>query len=201
MAIIQGEDEATTMVLANRMPGPRQGHWTYEAYAALPEDGLRYEIMEGVLSMTPAPEPEHQRINKKIAFCLYGQIDAKGLGEIFYAPIDVTLSDNNVFQPDVLVILREHLDRVQEKRIVGAPDLVVEILSPSSLVTDRVIKRRAYEAAGVTEYWLVDPKQQAIEVFVLEQGVYTSLGLFAGKQHLVSRLVPDLAVAVAQFFG
>lgn len=201
MAILQCEDEVTTMVLANRVPGPRQGCWTYEAYAALPEDGLRYEIMQGVLSMTPAPEPEHQRVSKKIAFCFYGQIDAKGLGEIFYAPIDVTLSDKDVFQPDVLVILHEHRDRIQEKRIVGAPDLIVEILSPSSLVTDRVIKRRAYEEAGVAEYWLVDPKQQAIEVFVLEEGVYVSLGLFTGKQHLVSRIMPEIAVPVAQFFG
>lgn len=150
--------------------------------------------------MTPAPETEHQRISKKIAFCFYGQIDAKGLGEIFYAPIDVALSDKDVFQPDVLIILHEHRDRIQEKRIVGAPDLVVEILSSSSLVTDRVIKRRAYEEAGVAEYWLVDPKQQAIEVFVLEEDVYVSLGLFTGEQPLVSRIVSEISVPVAHFF-
>jgi Uma2 family endonuclease len=200
MAIVQREDEVTTIVLANRVPGPRQGCWTYEAYAALPEDGMRYEIMQGVLSMTPAPEPEHQRISKKIAFCLYTHIDAQGLGEIFYAPIDVTLGAD-LFQPDVLVILHEHLDRIQAKRIVGAPDLIVEILSPGSLVTDRVIKRSAYERAGVAEYWLVDPKQKAIEVFVLENDIYVSVGLFTGEQRLVSRIVPEIAVPVAQFFG
>ncbi|MGH2509831.1 MAG: Uma2 family endonuclease, partial [Ktedonobacteraceae bacterium] len=121
--------------------------------------------------------------------------------ELFYAPIDVTVSEKDLFQPDVLVILREHLERIREKRIVGAPDLIVEILSPGSLVIDRVIKRSAYERAGVAEYWLVDPKQKAIEVFVLEDGVYVSLGLFTGEQRISSRIVPEIPMPVAHFFG
>lgn len=200
MAIIQRTDEITTIVPANWVPGPRQGDWTYEAYAALPDDGLRYEVVQGVLVMTPAPEPEHQRINKKIAFCLYQEIDAKGKGEVFYAPIDVELSKQNVFQPDVLVILSEHLARIHKKRIVGAPDLAVEIVSPSSILNDRSIKRMAYEQFGIPEYWLVDPEEKSIEVFVLENGAYVSLGLFVGEQRVISRIVPELTVSVSHFF-
>ena len=150
MAVMHREDEST-LVLANWVPGPRQGHWTYEAYAALPDDGLRYEIMQGVLVMTPAPEPGHQGISMEISFCLYEQIISKNRGKVFAAPIDVVLSKKEVVQPDVLVILNEHLDRVQKKRIVGAPDLVVEIISPSSVATDSIIKRQTYERAGVPE--------------------------------------------------
>ncbi len=199
MAIMHREDEPTTLVLADWVPGPRQGHWTYEAYAELPEDGLRYEILQGVLVTTPAPEPEHQRISKKIAVRFFEQIDARGRGEMFYAPIDMELSEKNVVQPDVLIILDEHLDRVQEKRIVGAPDLVVEIISPSSVATDSIIKRQAYERACVPEYWLVNPQQQTVEVFALENGVYTSQGVFEGERTVSSRIVPDISVPVARF--
>ena len=183
------------------MPGPRQGHWTYEAYAALPDDGLRYEIMQGVLVMTPAPEPGHQGISMALSAYLYGRIDGKKRGRTFASPIDVELSRHNVFQPDVLIILNEHLDRVQKKRIVGAPDLVVEIISPSSVVADCIVKRDVYERAGVPEYGLVDPNQETVEVFALENDAYISQGVFEGEQTISSRIVPDLTVHVARFFA
>ena len=117
------------------------------------------------------------------------------------APIDVVLSKKEVVQPDVLVILNEHLDRVQKKRIVGAPDLVVEIISPSNVATDSIIKRQTYERAGVPEYWLVDPNQETVEVFALENDAYISQGVFKGEQTISSRIVPDLTVHVARFFA
>src|SRR5579883_1753361 len=151
MAIIQHPQEIATVVPADWVPGPRQGFWTYAAYAALPDDGLKYEIVQGVLIMTPAPEPGHQKVSMAIAYCLYTLINTQNRGEVFTAPIDVSLSEQDLFQPDVLVILNEHLDRVHEKRIVGAPDLVVEIISPSSRLNDRVVKRQAYQQAGIPE--------------------------------------------------
>lgn len=201
MAIMRREDESTTPVLANGMPVPRRGDWTYETYAALPDDGLRYEIVQGVLAMAPAPEPGHQGISMALSAYLYGRIDGKKRGRTFASPIDVELSRHNVFQPDVLVILNEHLDRVQKKRIVGAPDLVVEIISPSSVVADCIVKRDAYKRAGVPEYWLVDPQQKTIEVFVLEHGSYTSWGVFAEEQRMRSRLLPKIMLPVAHFMS
>src|SRR5260370_5249011 len=121
MAIIHRANEAATVVPADWVPGPRQGSWTYEAYAALPDDGMRYEIVQGVLVMTPAPEPEHQGISMALSAYLYGRVDGKKRGRVFTAPIDVVLTKKDVFQPDMLVILNEHLDRIQQKRIVGAP--------------------------------------------------------------------------------
>lgn len=100
----------------------------------------------------------------------------------------------------MLVILNEHLDRIQEKRIVGTPDLVAEIISPGSLLNDRVTKKLAYEQADIPEYWLVDPESKTIEVFVLENGAYISLGIFIGEQRLQSRVVPEMTVPAARFF-
>jgi Uma2 family endonuclease len=200
MAIVQRPKEITTTVPADWVPGPPQGSWTYDAYAALPDDGKRYEIAQGVLIMTPAPEPGDQRISREISFCLYEHIMTRKLGEVLYAPVDVVLSEEDTFQPDVLVILNEHLERIQEKLVAGAPDLVVEIISPGSLLNDRVTKKLAYERAGIPEYWLVDPEKKTVEVFVLENGAYTSLGLFKGEQQLQSRIVPEMSVPVAHFF-
>ena len=150
--------------------------------------------------MTPAPETGHQKISREISFCLYEHIMTRKLGEVLYAPIDVVLTEENAFQPDVLVLLNEHLEQIQEKRIVGAPDLVVEIISPGSLLNDRVTKKLVYERAGIPEYWLVNPESKTIEVFVLENSVYISLGAFQGEQQLQSRIVPEMTASAARFF-
>jgi Uma2 family endonuclease len=201
MTIIQHPDEITTVVPADWVPGPPQGSWTYEAYAALPDDGKRYEIATGHLITKPMPEIIHQRVSMKVLVCLYQQIDVQNRGEVLAGPIDVSLAEKDLFQPDLLVILNEHLDRVHEKRIIGAPDLVVEVTSPLTWLHDRVNKYNAYAAAGVPEYWFVDPAKKTIEVFVLKDSEYTSLGILHGEQILSSQLLPDLAVSVASFFG
>lgn len=204
MAITVNTDQANqdlTMVTpADWVPGPRQGSWTYEAYASLPEDGRQYEIVQGVLMMTPAPEPAHQGIAGEIYRYLCSQILDTQRGLVLTAPVDVVFSEDMSTQPDVLILLKEHLDRLQEKRILGAPDLVVEIASPSTAAYDRLVKHDIYEQAGVPEYWLVKPKAQTIEVFALETGKYRSLGVFKGEKCLVSHIVPDINVPVRRFF-
>ena len=196
----QASKDPTVVTPADWVPGPRQGFWTYEAYAALPEDGRRYEIVQGVLMMTPAPEPVHQGIMGEIYDFLRSQIFNTKRGLVLTAPIDVVFSEGMNTQPDVLVLLKEHLDRLQEKRILGVPDLVVEIISPSSATYDRLVKHTIYEQAGVPEYWLVKPRSQSIEVFALETGKYRSLGIFKGEKCLISRIVPDITVPTSQFF-
>ncbi len=199
--MITPKEELSFVTPADWVPGPPQGSWTYEDYAALPDDGHRYEIVNGVLVMAPAPSPEHQSIAVRIAYYMFPHIDLAGIGKLFPAPIDVDLGPKNAYQPDLVVVLNAHLDRVAAKRIIGAPDLVVEVPSPSTAAYDRLTKYEEYARAGIAEYWIVKPTTYTVEVLVLENGKYRSLGMFSGQQTLPSRVVPGLPVRVEQFFA
>lgn len=196
-----GFKEIDSVTMADWVSGPPQGDWTYDAYTARTDDGECYEIVQGVLVMSPSPEDIYQEVVGEIFAYLREQIKLTHSGRVFMAPLDVVLSPQNVFQPDVLVVLNEHLDRVQRTHVAGAPDLVVEVISPKSKLYDRVNKHMAYEQAGIPEYWLVYPYQQCIELFVLEQGKYRSLGTFRDQQTLPSRIVPQMTLPVARFFA
>jgi Uma2 family endonuclease len=150
--------------------------------------------------MAPAPSPEHQSITVRIAYYLFPHIDLAGIGKLLTAPLDVELEPKNVYQPDLVVVLNAHLARVAAKKIVGAPDLVVEVASPSTAAYDRLTKYEEYARAGITEYWIVKPIAHTVEVLVLENGKYRSLGIFSGQQTLPSRVLPELPVRVEQFF-
>ena len=198
--MITPKEELSFVTPADWVPGPPQGSWTYDDYAVLPDDGQHYAIVKGVLLMTPAPTPEHQDIVGEIYACLRTRVKLASLGRVFMGPLDVVLGPKNVFQPDVLVVLNAHLDRIQAKKMVGAPDLVVEVVSPGSGVMDRIAKYAVYAHAGIPEYWFVKPDSQTVEVFALEDGEYRSLGIFGGQQTLPSPVVPGLSVRVEQFF-
>ncbi len=201
MEVMHNElDELTTVTPADWISGPEQGDWTYEAYAALTDDGKCYEIMQGVLVMSPAPDLPHQDVVGEIFAYLRERVKLKRLGLVFPSPVDVVLSPHNVFQPDVVVLLKEHLAQATGKHIVGAPDLVVEIISPASKLYDRVNKHMIYEQACIPEYWLVNVKKRTVELFSLQNSKYHSLGVFKGEQTLPSRIVPQLTVTVARFF-
>ena len=186
---------------ADHMPGPRQGHWTYEDYAALPDDGHRYEIVDGVLYMAPSPNRRHQNTAFEIASYLRTHVKLTGLGQVYIAPFDVELNPRTVVQPDVIVVLNHNLDRITESRIVGAPDLVVEVSSPGTVGYDREKKQRNYARAGVPEYWIADPWSRTVEVLSLVADGYRSLGVFEGKAILPLEVVPDFLVHVEQFFA
>jgi Uma2 family endonuclease len=185
---------------ADWIPGPRQGSWTYDDYAELPDDGQRYEIVNGVLLMAPAPSPDHQSITLRLSHYLFVHVELAGLGRVFAAPIDVELGPKNVFQPDITVLLNMHLDKVAAKKIIGVPDLVIEVASRGTATYDRVSKYDIYARAGIAEYWIVKPTNRTIEVLILENGEYYSPGIFRGEQLLPSRIVPGLPVRVEQFF-
>ena len=193
-------DGLSVVTPADWVPGPRQGSWTYDEYAALPDDGKRYEIVNGVLLMTPAPSPDHQSIAARLTYYLFMHVELAGLGRVFPTPIDVELGPKNVFQPDVVVLLNAHLDKIAAKKIIGAPDLVIEIASGGTATYDRVSKYDIYARAGIPEYWIVRPTNRTIEVLILENGEYYSSGIFRGEQLLSSRIVPELPVRVEQFF-
>ena len=183
---------------ADHAAGPAQGHWTYSDYAALPDDGNRYEIVDGVLYMAPAPTTFHQSANRWFVYYFTAHFQIPGLGHVFAAPTDVELGPHDVVQPDVIVVLSGSTTIIPS-RIIGALDLVVESGSPSTAGYDRREKQDAYARAGVAEFWVADPNAQTIELLVLDGGAYRSLGLFQGKATLPSR-VATLPVHVEQFF-
>ncbi len=193
-------EKLSVVTPADWISGPEQGQWTYEDYAAILEDG-QFEVVDGVLYMSPALTWSHQSIILEIATHLRTFLQAAGLGRVGVAPLDVELSYGNVVQPDVLVLLNEHLDRITTSRIIGAPDLVVEVASPSTARHDLHEKQDAYARAGVTEYWIVNPDANMVELLVLKDNVYRSSGLFAGEAILPSVIVPDFPVPVGQFFA
>lgn len=194
-------DRLQTVIPADWVPGPRQGEWTYQSYAQIPDDGRRYEIVNGVLYMSPSPNVPHQRIVIRLIRYLTRYIEDTGLGIVLTAPSDVELSPRNVVQPDLFVVLNAGLKKVKVSHTIGAPDLVIEIASPSTAIHDRNRKYHIYAQAGVSEYWIAEPTTKSVEVLVLESGEYHSLGVFRGKASISSRVVPEIeAVPVERFF-
>lgn len=194
-------DKFSVATPVNWVNPSKQGQWTYEDYLSLPNDGNHYEIVNGVLYMAPSPTGEHQDAILEIAAYLRTYVKLPKLGLVRVAPFDVRLSPTHVFQPDVLVVLNAHRDRIQRRYILGAPDLAVEIASPSTANIDRREKMDAYAHFGVPEYWLVDADAHSVEVLTLENGKYRSLGVFEGEDTLPSKIVPNLPVQVQQFFA
>ena len=145
--------------------------YTYKDYLLI-DDDKRYEVMKGELIMVPAPFTIHQRVLIRLSVIFSNFIKEKKPGEVLVAPTDVVLSEDIVVQPDILFISKERLDIIKEAAIMGIPDLIVEIISPSSASYDTVEKRDIYEEYGVKEYWLVFPQEKAIEVLTLEGGLY-----------------------------
>ncbi len=185
---------------ADWVAGPQQGRWTYKDYAVIPEDGHRYEVVNGVLYMSPSPNVWHQNIVGEIFAYLRDFVRINKLGRAFIAPLDVELSYGNVVQSDVFVLLNKHLGRITKSCVIGVPDLIVEVASPSTARHDLHAKLDAYTSAGVPEYWVVNPEAQTVELLVLEHGTYTSLGVFSGQVTLPSRVLAGLSVEVEQFF-
>ena len=194
-------DKLPVVAPANDVPGPRQGFWTYDDYAALPADGNRYEIVNGVLYMSPSPSWSHQEIVGRFFRYLSSYAETAGIGGAFVAPLDVELAPNTVFQPDVVVLLKASHKKLKERHIVGAPGLAVKVVSPTSETHDRYRKIPAYARAGVPEYWIVDPDSRTVEVLFLESGEYHSQGVYRGKATLPSQIVPGLLVHIEQFFA
>ncbi|RMH84192.1 MAG: Uma2 family endonuclease [Calditrichaeota bacterium] len=175
--------------------------YTYADYAALPDDGRRYEIIEGELFMSPAPVPEHQRASRKCGVLLSNFVEKRSLGEVFFAPIDVMFSDDTVVQPDILFISRERLGIIGEKYIDGAPDLIMEILSPGTAYNDLVTKKDLYAQFGVKEYWLIDPGKRWIEIYTPGEGRYQLHQRVEKTGKACSKLLAGFCVKLEELFS
>lgn len=150
-----------------------------EEFLCLPDDGRRYEILDGELAVTPAPRPRHQRLSQRLETILIARLQDTGLGEVFHAPVDVVLTDHDIVEPDILFIRRDRLHIVGELRIEGAPDLIVEILSPSTRRRDVLVKPALYARCGVPHCWIVDGDIDRLERYELDPGPPASYRLVA----------------------
>jgi Uma2 family endonuclease len=172
---------------------------TYEDYVLLPEDH-QYEVIDGELFMTPAPTLFHQAVKRRLVRLLEDFLDSRRLGAIFDAPTDVVLSKHDVVQPDILVVLEAHRSILAEKFVAGAPDLVVEVLSPSTEERDRTAKAKRYAAFGVREMWLVDPDAKSIEVLVNSGNGFRRDSLYGESDAVRSAILPGLEFPAGPVF-
>ena len=179
----------------------RPHRWRYRDYLAL-DDGKRYEILEGALrDMTPAPSVPHQSCSRNLEFLLLEYVRRHQWGFVYDAPIDVILSEENVLQPDIVLIADERRDIIRDRGIFGAPDVVVEIVSPASVRYDYVTKQAIYQRFGVGEYWLVDPANRSVTVLGLEEGQYQPIAFASGSGTVESRRLADFTVELGAIFS
>ena len=165
--------------------------WTYEEYCKL-DDDQRYEIIDGNLLMAPAPDTWHQSWVGELHLILHDHLKARKLGKVFVSPVDVVLDSQNTVQPDLVVILSPNLGIIQHRAIFGTPDLLVELVSPSSVRRDRYDKKDIYARFGVKEYWIGDPANQALEILTLKAGQYERHCSAEEKGKLTSLALPGL---------
>lgn len=178
--------------------------FTFDDYRSLPfAETEQYELLGGEIIMVPSPGFRHQRISWELEFQLSQHVRERQLGIVADAPLDVVLGegdDREVAQPDVLFIFHERAEVIHDDEIRGAPDLVVEILSPSTVDYDRGYKRTLYARAGVREYWIVDPEAEAVEVLTQGERGLEPFETFRRDETLSSALLPDLAIPLDAVF-
>lgn len=176
--------------------------FTYQDYLVLPDEpGYRHEVLAGELIKEPSPIVVHQRVSRELGFMLivhFRQADPQG--EVFNVPLDITLSDFTVVQPDILYISGEQRDIIKETRIDGAPMLAVEIISESSRRKDRLLKRRIYQEAGIQHYWLVDPEEKTLECLTLRDGEYILTASGLDDDTVIHPDFPDLNINLADLW-
>ncbi|MDZ7261667.1 MAG: Uma2 family endonuclease, partial [candidate division KSB1 bacterium] len=146
------------------------------------------------------PSIRHQSVVMELSMLLYNFIKRKKLGRLFAAPCDVILSKINIMQPDILFISRENYKVLTELNIQGTPDLIIEVLSPSTRETDRVYKKHIYERFGVKEYWIVDPDEESVEIWLLEDKKYRQLCKAGKKDTVKSQLLEGLQINLSSIF-
>ncbi len=175
--------------------------WTYDdLWEAFGETLEHIEIIDGVLYMAPSPHANrHQRTIGNLFRLLDDYVTARDLGRVYLSPADVVASPERVVQPDVFFVATERLDIV-DAYVDGAPDLVVEVLSPSSIEYDRKTKFDLYEDIGVKEYWIVDPMEQTLDAFTRRDGAFEQTGSFAAGETMRSVLLGDFTAALDAVF-
>ena len=172
---------------------------TSEDYRKTPDD-QRYELLDGALVVLPTPNIAHQRVLGNLSFALHDFVREKRVGAMFLR-VAVVLSDTNVVEPDITFVSASRMDIVETDNIRGAPDLVVEIISPSNPERDVVRKRDIYARHGVGEYWIADPDARSIRVMALEGSTYSIIGEYKAGDQLTSATLKGLRLEVEGVFA
>ncbi len=167
---------------------------TYEDFLQLPDDGRRYEILDGVLYMSPSPRPIHQRILFTFAGLVDHHVVTHDLGEVFIAPVDVLLSEHDIVEPDLVFIAKANEHIVGETNIRGVPDLLAEVLSPSKPTYDTRDKLSVYARCGVPFYWWLDPDKRTLTELRLVNGVYSVVVELSANDLFRPVLFPGLEI-------
>ncbi|MHB8510592.1 MAG: Uma2 family endonuclease [Actinomycetota bacterium] len=176
-----------------------QGAYTYADLAAFPNDGMRRELLDGELLVSPSPKPRHQEVSLRLTLSIGNHVAHRGGGRLFYAPLDVVLSERSVLEPDLLFILDGQIEILTEANVQGAPALVIEIVSDSRI--DRVRKRDLYERFGVAEYWIVDPEADRIEILRRDKDGFGKPIIVEPGETLTTPLIPGLSIDVSTIFA
>jgi Uma2 family endonuclease len=179
----------------------KRKRWTYEEYYRL-DDDRRYELYNGELipMQPPSPSPDHQDEALELTVILRDFVRARKLGKVFIAPLDVVFDKENTAQSDIIFIAKANAELVQERGIFGAPDLVVEIVSPGSVRRDRYEKLALYARFGVKEYWILDSGNRSLEVLTLADDKYVVHSAAAESGHVSSRVLRGLKVKLSDLF-
>ena len=197
------EARLTRMVMVpetRSLPAAPPRGWTATRFFALPE-GEHYQLVEGEILVTPPPSTFHQRLSMRSRLILGAHVEKHALGEVFAAPIAVVLSKRTVLEPDLLFVSAKRASIVQRPGIVGAPDLVVEILSPGTARLDRTRKLRLNATHGVTHYWILDPEESTLEALALKGEKYTLEEALDGSATFKPALFPGLSIDLTRLFG
>jgi len=178
---------------------PDKDRYTYDDYRQLPE-GAPYELINGHLVMSPSPSFQHQELVLTLGAALREYVQSQEAGNVSIAPMDVCLSSDTVVQPDVLYLSPKRTDRIEEHEINGAPDLVIEVASPSTSHLDAFDKKQLYEAHGVREYWIIDSDTETVEVYQNTDDGYRQHARAVGEGRVASALLDDFAVTLDDLF-
>jgi Uma2 family endonuclease len=173
---------------------------TFEQFRQLPDDGKQYELVCGEVHLTPSPTTKHQIILYRLVSSLDVYLSKNPLGKLLFAPLDVRLSVDTALQPDLIFIANAHAAIIQEDYIRGTPDLVVEVLSPSTTAHDRATKSPIYAEAGVGEMWIIDPQAMTIEILKLQGNKYLVEAALAGSRALTSTCFPGWELPLHDLF-
>ncbi|MCP5500376.1 MAG: Uma2 family endonuclease [Leptospiraceae bacterium] len=189
-------DEASKQYLMAEIQEGKQ--YSFEDYMSLPE-GAPFQLIEGELIFMAAPEIKHQRISRTIVYAIQTYLLKNNLGELLYSPVDVKLDEKTVVQPDIVFVSIKR-SSIIDRLIHGAPDFVVEILSKGNVATDRKKKMKLYGTFGVTEYWIVNPMQENIEVYHNRMGIMFKTKTLDKTGTIHSKAIEGFSLKVSEIF-
>jgi Uma2 family endonuclease len=179
---------------------PQAPSLTQEDYYNLPDNGLRYQLIEGELYMGPAPNLYHQTISGNLEFMFRSYLEQNPLGILLHAPADVVFHRESIWQPDIFVVLNANRHILKEQRCEGAPDFIVEILSPHNRELDLHTKRTIYARQGVTEYWIVDPDMKEVLIYRFDENLSEPVAQIKSPGIAKSPLFPGLTINLDAIF-